>query len=328
MKIMILGAGTFGCALANTLIDAGCEVICWSHSKNSIIKLDNTRTNENLKDIVLNEKIIFTDQISDVNKVDCLVFAIPSFAIRETSKKINNVLNNDVICVIATKGLEEKSMDSCYDIIQSEISNIKDIVIFSGPSHAEELGKKMLTAMVATSNNIECAKVIQKEFTTNYLRIYTQNDVRGVEILGAAKNVLAIAAGFCDGNRNLGDNAKAALLTRGLRELKVIGHFEKCQDSTFYGLTGLGDLIVTANSKHSRNRLFGEFLGKGLNSEDAQKSIGMVIEGVHSVKAIHQLKLKYKLDLPLIETIYKCIYEDIDVEKELINLFQRPLKSE
>lgn len=328
MKVMILGAGTFGCALANTLSDAKCEVICWSHTKESVELLNSTRTNPHLDNIKLNNDIIFSNDLSIVNNVDCLLFVVPSFAIRETARKVNEILNKKIICVIATKGLESQSMDSGYDILKQEIKNIEEIVIFSGPSHAEELAKQMFTTMVSTSNNIETAKLIQQNFSTKYLRIYTQSDVRGVEILGAAKNVLAIAAGFCDGNEALGDNAKAALLTRGLRELKVIGQFENCQDSTFYGLTGLGDLMVTANSKYSRNRRFGELLGQGLNVDEAQQAIGMVVEGLYSVKAIYQLKTKYNLDLPLIEIIYNCIYEGMDIKQALENLYDRPVRSE
>lgn len=257
-----------------------------------------------------------------------VVYVIPSFALRETSKRINAVLEKPQNFVICTKGIEAESMESGYEIVKKEIEKVKNIAILSGPTHAEELAFRKLTTIVATSENIDYAKEVQSIFNNNYLRVYTNTDVNGVEILGAAKNVLAIAAGICDSHPNLGDNAKAALLTRGLRELKIIGLASGADSDTFYGLTGLGDLIVTATSKHSRNRKFGELLGKGLSREEAEEEVGMVVEGVYSVDALHKLKESTNLDLPIIEATYQFIYGGRSLDDILVDMFNREVKSE
>lgn len=328
MKIMILGAGSFGCALANVVSDNGYDVVLWGHLQKEIDYLAKTRENPFVPGAKLNDDISFTADLTEVNHVDMVVYVIPSFALRETSKRINAVLEKPQNFVICTKGIEAESMESGYEIVKKEIEKVKNIAILSGPTHAEELAFRKLTTIVATSDNIDYAKEVQSIFNNNYLRVYTNTDVNGVEILGAAKNVLAIAAGICDSHPNLGDNAKAALLTRGLRELKIIGLASGADSDTFYGLTGLGDLIVTATSKHSRNRKFGELLGKGLSREEAEEEVGMVVEGVYSVDALHKLKESTNLDLPIIEATYQFIYGGRSLDDILVDMFNREVKSE
>lgn len=328
MKIMILGAGSFGCALANVVSDNGHDVILWGHLQKEIDYLAKTKENPFVPGAKLNDDISFTSDLTKVNDVDMVVYVIPSFALRETSKKINSILKKPQNFVICTKGIEAESMKSGYEIVKEEVEKVKDIAILSGPTHAEELAFRKLTTIVATSENMEYAKEVQNIFNNNYLRVYTNTDVNGVEILGAAKNVLAIAAGVCDSHPNLGDNAKAALLTRGLRELKIIGLASDADSDTFYGLTGLGDLIVTATSKHSRNRKFGELLGKGLSREEAEEEVGMVVEGIYSVDALHKLKESTNLDLPIIVATYQFIYGGRNLDDILVDMFSREVKSE
>lgn len=327
MKIAVLGAGSFGCALANVLNENN-DVIVWTNTKESCEKLTKTYENPYIKGAKMHKDISFSTDISVVNNVDYIFFVVPSFALREVSKKINEVAKNKINAVICTKGMEKGTLKSSYQVVKEEIENLKNIAILSGPTHAEEIAFNKYTTIVATSKDIEYAKEIQNTVTTNRFRVYTNTDVIGVEILGAAKNVLAIAAGLCDSHPSLGDNAKAALLTRGLGELKEIGLSQGCRKETFYGLTGLGDLIVTATSKHSRNRKYGELLGQGLNHEEIKKEIGMVVEGIYSVESIYQLSQKSDKEFPIIEAIYNGIFSKLSVDDILEQIFQRNVRKE
>lgn len=327
MKIAVLGAGSFGCALANVLNENN-DVIVWTNTKESCEKLTKTYENPYIKGAKIHKDISFSTDISVVNNVDYIFFVVPSFALREVSKKINEVAKNKINAVICTKGMERGTLKSSYQVVKEEIKNLKNIAILSGPTHAEEIAFNKYTTIVATSKDIEYAKEIQNTVTTNRFRVYTNTDVIGVEILGAAKNVLAIAAGLCDSHPSLGDNAKAALLTRGLGELKEIGLSQGCCKETFYGLTGLGDLIVTATSKHSRNRKYGELLGQGLNHEEIKKEIGMVVEGIYSVESIYQLSQKSDKEFPIIEAIYNGVFSKLSVDDILEQIFQRNVKKE
>lgn len=328
MRVVVLGAGSFGCSIATIAKDNGHEVSLWGHLESEINALKENLENPFIKGAKLSADINYTTDLNVVNEADLVVFVVPSFAIRQVAKNINEILNTKPIFVLASKGLEANTMKSGHTILNEEISGNSPIVTLSGPTHAEEVALRMFTTIVSTSDDKEARDTVQQVFNNAYLRVYTNPDVRGVEIIGAAKNVLAIAAGFCDGSKTLGDNAKAALLTRGLRELKIIGDLEGCQPETFYGLTGMGDLIVTATSIHSRNRGFGELLGKGLTKEEAAKKVGMVVEGVYSVEAIHQLKEKHNLDLPIIEGIYQMLYENGSFEQVFETLVNREIKSE
>lgn len=328
MKVAVLGGGSFGCTIANVLADNKQEVFLWDHQESKVQLLETTKSNPYVEGATLNSEIIYTNELNIINEVELIVYVIPSFALREVSKKINSILNTKKNFLICTKGLEAETMKSGYQIVEEEVEYVQEIGILSGPTHAEELALQKYTTIVSTSKNLTFAQEIQNIFTNDYLRVYTNQDIIGVEILGAAKNVLAIAAGVCDSHPKLGDNAKAALLTRGLRELKLIGMAQKCNPETFYGLTGLGDLIVTATSIHSRNRRFGELLGTGLSAKEAQEKIGMVVEGIYSVSAIHSLKELHNLELPIIEAIHQVLYKDQGIEIVVANIFQRQVKSE
>lgn len=330
MEITVLGAGSFGCSIATIANDNGHKVNLWGHSQLEIDQLKKNLVNPFIDGAIMSDKINYTSDLSVVKNAELVVFVVPSFAIREVAKKVKSMFdsNDYPIFVICTKGLEAKTMKSGHVIIKEEIGSDCEIVTLSGPTHAEEVALRMFTTIVSTSESEFARNKVQKAFNNKNLRVYTNPDVRGVEIIGAAKNVLAIAAGFCDGHKDLGDNAKAALLTRGLRELKIIGDLENCQAETFYGLTGMGDLIVTAMSRHSRNRGFGELLGQGLSKEEASEKIGMVVEGVYSVEAINQLKEKHQLDLPIIGAIYNLLFENGSFDEVFSKLASREIKSE
>lgn len=330
MKIAVLGAGSFGCAIAEVLASNKHDVTLWTHLEEEAKSLSETMENPFIKGAKIDHRISITSDLNIINECMMVVFVVPSFALRPVSKQINEILTGAKTFVVCTKGLEANTMKSGHTIIQEEIAkeNIKGLAILSGPTHAEELAFKKYTSIVSTSDDQYTRELVQTTFNNSYLRVYTNSDVQGVEILGAAKNVLAIAAGMCDSHPDLGDNAKAALLTRGLRELRIIGDYENCNPETFYGLTGLGDLIVTATSKHSRNRKFGELLGTGISKDEAIKVVGMVVEGVYSVQAIHELKEKYNLDLPIIEGIYQVLFNGEDINVMIASEFDRPLGSE
>ncbi len=324
MKVAILGAGSFGTAIANLLIENHHQVLLWSHS---IIGLEKLKYKQDISKEI-DKSIYITNNLSEIEDYQAIVYVIPSTAFKGIALQIKELNFDNKIQIICTKGLDAKTLKSGYDILK-ELNFKDDIVILSGPTHAEELALKKITTIVSTSLNDKLACVVQKMFNNDYLRVYTQSDIIGVEILGAGKNVLAIAAGVCDSHPMLGDNTKAALLTRGLQELMVIGILEGAKKDTFYGLTGLGDLIVTANSKHSRNRKFGDLIGQGIEHEEALNQIKMVVEGLNSIEAMYQLVEKYQLESPIIRSIYKILICKEDINQVIINLIKtRSLKNE
>ncbi len=328
MKVAVLGAGSFGCSIAQVLSANNHDVMLWDFNPENAAKLDQTRTNPFIPDAKIDDTIFVTSDLSEVKNYDMIAYVVPSFALRQTGQQIKDLGVDDKVQVICTKGIEAETMKTGLNIFEEDLGFRGDIVILSGPTHAEELALKKFTTIVSTCSNLETAKLVQSTFNCDYLRVYTQTDVTGVEILGGAKNVLAIAAGICDSHPDLGDNAKAALLTRGLREMTIIGKFEGAQESTFYGLTGMGDLIVTATSQHSRNRKFGELIGKGLTKEEAIAEVKMTVEGVYSVKALYQLAEKHNLDLPIVKTIYAVLEEGKTIDEALGLISGRGLKAE
>lgn len=328
MKIAVLGAGSFGCSIAQVLSNNNHHVKLWDFSEENAKKLDKTRENPFIQGASLSKEIFITSQLQEVEDCEMVVYVVPSFALRETAAKIKSMKIDDCVQVICTKGIEAETMKTGLEILKSDFEFRGDVVILSGPTHAEELALGKMTTIVSTCENEQTAILVQNTFSCEYLRVYTQTDVTGVEILGGAKNVLAMAAGVCDSHSELGDNAKAAVLTRGLRELVTIGRFEGAKESTFYGLTGMGDLIVTATSQHSRNRKFGELIGKGLTKDEALSEIKMTVEGIYSVQALHQLAQKHNLDLPLVNSIYAVLEEGKSIDSMLDILMDRKLREE
>ncbi len=325
MKVTILGAGGWGLALALALDINGHTVSVWSPFEEEIKNLLEKRTNEKLlSGIVIPESIDITSDLQVCATDDITVIATPSFAVRETAKRIKEVKDKGIIVNVA-KGFEQSTGLRLSEVIAEEFKNA-DITVLSGPSHAEEVARKIPTMLTVSGKNSDACKKIQEIFSNEFLRVYTNPDIIGVELGGALKNVIAVAAGVCDG-MGLGDNSKAALITRGLVEMARLGEKLGAKRSTFSGLTGMGDLIVTCTSPHSRNHRFGELVGKGCAIEEALNSVGTV-EGYFACKSAYSLAQKYKVNTPIIELCHKLLYENYPVEDIVRTLMLRPFKEE
>ncbi len=328
-SIGVLGAGTWGIALARLLANKGYDVTVWSHNENAVLNLNKTHIHPNFKDIVLPDSLRFTFEIKDacLNK-DMVVFAVPSVCIRETARKAKDYISDNQLIVDVSKGIEKETLMTLSEVIFDEVKkpNIK-LVCLSGPTHAEEVIKDMPTAIVSASKDEESAKLVQEIFSNSFFRVYTNSDIRGTEICGALKNIIALAAGMSDG-LGFGDNAKAALITRGLQEIKRLGFKLGCTNETFSGLAGVGDLIVTCTSKHSRNNKCGYLIGSGVNPNDAVKEIGMVVEGINALPAALELSKENNVEMPIAYTVNEIIYNGLSPREAVSRLFARELKNE
>lgn len=328
--IGILGSGTWGTALANLLTNIGHEVTLWSKFQEEIDDLVKNRRHRNLKGVEINKDINFTSNIKAavINK-DVIVIATPSIFVRNTAVLIKDYLNDNQIIVTVAKGVEKGTLMTTSEIIHDVLKE-KDlpVVALSGPTHAEEVAIGLPTLIVSACERIQYAEAIQDIFYSDEcLRVYTNQDILGVELCGALKNIIAIAAGMSDG-LGYGDNAKAALITRGLREITKIGLAMGANINTFSGLTGIGDIVVTATSVHSRNHKAGYLLGKGYSLEDTLKEVGMVVEGLNSLEAAKELEKKYNLSLPIIDTVDAIIKGDAQVKDAVPKLFARKKQNE
>ena len=329
-RIGILGAGTWGTALANLLVSIGHKVTLWSKFEEEIKILKETHTHRNLPGVVVNETILFTNDLKEsVVNQDVLVMATPSIFVRETASLIKDYLNDKQIIVTVAKGIEKCTLMTTSEIIHDVLKEKEiPVVALSGPTHAEEVAIGLPTLIVSACENMEAAKEIQDVFySSNCLRVYTNQDIKGVEICGALKNIIAIAAGMSDG-LGFGDNAKAALITRGLREITKIGLAMGANINTFSGLTGIGDIVVTATSKHSRNHKAGYLLGQGYSLEETLQKVGMVVEGLNSLEAAIELEKKYGLNLPIIDTVSAIIEGKTSVKEAVPALFARKKQNE
>lgn len=324
-KITVLGSGGWGMALAISAFNNGCDVTLWSPFKEEVSLLKEKRTNEKLLNgIIIPEAINITDDMSVVEGDDITIIATPSTAVGEVAEKLSRY-NDFGIVVNVAKGLEKGSLKRLSEVISDKIPE-SDIVILSGPSHAEEVARGIPTSLVAASKNPQSAKKVQDIMANEFLRVYTSDDIIGVELGGALKNVIAIAAGGCDG-LGLGDNTKAALITRGLAEMTRLGVAMGAKEHTFAGLTGIGDLVVTCTSKHSRNNRFGYKVGSGISVEEALSEVGTV-EGYYAADMAHSLAVKYRVEMPIVTACYSIMYENKDVKIALFELLNRPNKSE
>ena len=325
MKITVLGAGGWGLALALTLDTNGHNVAVWSPFENEVDALLKNRNNEKLlPGITIPDSIKITTDLSVCVDDEITVIATPSFAVRQTAEKLKSVKSNGILINVA-KGFESSTLMRLSEVLENELPKF-DIVVLSGPSHAEEVARKIPTMLTAAGKNAEACKLVQKTFSNDYIRVYTSTDVIGVEMGGALKNVIAVAAGVCDG-MGLGDNSKAALITRGLVEMSRLGEKFGAKAVTFSGLTGMGDLIVTCTSKHSRNHRFGELVGKGVTVEEALSTVGTV-EGYFACQAAYSLAQKYNVNTPIIELCHKLLFENYPVEDIVKTLMLRPFKEE
>ncbi len=324
-KISVLGSGGWGMALALTAYDCGHSVTLWSPFENEVELLRTTRTNERLlKGVMLPDDIEITTDISCVEGDLITIIATPSTAVGEVSAKLAKQSNYGIVVNVA-KGFERETLNRLSQLIKSNLGS-DNVVVLSGPSHAEEVARRIPTSLVAASKSRPAAEVVQDVLSNEFLRIYTSDDMVGVELGGAIKNVIAICAGICDG-LGLGDNSKAALITRGLAEMTRLGVCMGARERTLAGLAGLGDLVVTCTSPHSRNNRFGNLVGKGTPVEVALKEVGTV-EGYYAALMAHQLAEKYCVELPIIETCYKVLYEGLPINSVVRDLMLRPRGAE
>lgn len=327
MNISVLGAGSWGIALTVLLAHNGHKVSVWSIDENEIKMLKEHREHvTKLPGIKIDESVTFTtDAEESVKDAEIIVMSVPSPFVRNTAKTIAPYVDKPII-VNVSKGIEEDTLMVLTDVILSEIPGAK-LGVLSGPSHAEEVGKLLPTTIVAGATDKETALLIQDTFMCDVFRVYTSPDVIGIELGGALKNVIALAAGVADG-LGCGDNAMAAIITRGISEITRLGVAMGGRSETFAGLSGIGDLIVTCASKHSRNRRAGVLMGQGKSYKEAMEEVNMVVEGVYSAKAAFRLSKKYGIEMPLIETINRVLFEDLDTTEAMNQLLTRTRTSE
>jgi glycerol-3-phosphate dehydrogenase (NAD(P)+) len=331
MKISVLGAGGWGTTLSILLHYNGHQVTLWEYKKNYAKFLERTRENKQyLPGIKIPPEIKITPDLPEatVNK-NVIVLAVPSQFLRGVVKDITfpNIKNS--ILVSVAKGIEKKTLLTMSQMLQDIFPSLDDnqVGVLSGPSHAEEVSKKIPTAVVAASKSEETSKSIQAAFMTAYFRVYSSVDILGVELGGSFKNVIAIGAGIVDGV-GFGDNTKAAIMTRGIAEISRLGLVMGAQPETFAGLSGVGDLIVTCMSRYSRNRYVGEQIGSGKKLKEVLKSMDMIAEGVETCRSVLQLANKKEIETPITEEVYKILFEDKDPVKATTDLMTRDLKME
>lgn len=326
-KVAFLGAGSFGTALSLLLVSKGLEVSIWDRDEEVINNINNYRRNyKYTKDIYISELITAYNNIKEtVQGCNYIVLAVPSHAIRSLCSKIKDIIPKDAIIISIAKGIEDKTNKRLSQVISEELLN--PVVILSGPSHAEEVLLNIPTTVVVTSTDMTYSEKVQDLFMSPNFRVYTNDDIIGIEIGGSVKNIIALAAGVCDGI-GYGDNAKAALMTRGMVEIIRIGEKLGGRAETFSGLTGMGDLIVTCTSMHSRNRRAGILIGKGMKLEDAVKEIGMVVEGVKACKSFYELKEELNIEMPITHVLYEVLFQGKDPKAAVEELMSRDKKSE
>lgn len=327
-KISVLGAGSWGTALALLLADNGHEVTLWSTTEKNASLLREKRENvSKLPGVEIPESIEITSNLEEALKErDIVVLATASPYIRSMSQRIAPFIKKGQILVNVAKGVEADTLMTMGDIIKTELPEA-DVCVLSGPSHAEEVGKRIPTTCVVSANSRKTAEYVQKTFMNSAFRVYTTPDFLGVEIGGALKNVIALAAGAADG-LGYGDNTKAALITRGIAEISRIGVKMGAKIETFYGLSGIGDLIVTCASVHSRNRKAGYLIGKGYTMEAAMEEVQMVVEGVHSARAAQELAEKYNVEIPIISEVNKVLFGGKSAADAVEDLMLRDKKVE
>lgn len=330
-KIGILGAGTWGIALARVLSRNDHEVTVWSAIEKEIEELGKKRIHPKLPNVFIPREIKFTKKIGEVcEKKDFIIFAVPSPFIRKVAEEAREYIPDGQIIIDVAKGIESSSLSFLSEIIEEEMGKegrkVK-VVTLSGPTHAEEVAVDMPTTIVSACPDMEVAEKVQELFENTCMRVYTNSDIRGVELCGALKNVIALACGIASGV-GYGDNTKAAIITRGMAEITRLGLALGCQTETFYGLAGIGDLIVTATSEHSRNNRAGKLIGQGYSAEQAAKEVGMVVEGVNALPAVIKLSEKYNVDMPIIRAVDAIINYGAYPADSVRNLMRRERKNE
>ena len=327
-KIGILGSGTWGTALANLLANSGHQITLCSKFEKDAINLKKTHIHPNLEGTILNDSIIFTASFKEaILDKEIVIFAAPSIYIRGTAIEAKEYLNKDQIIVNVAKGIEDGTFLTMSEVIEDVLGKEYKIVALSGPTHAEEVVKGLPTCITAASLDRPARKYIQKIFSHGQFRVYTNSDPKGVEVAAALKNIIAIACGASDG-LGYGDNAKAALITRGLFEITNLGKAMGCDILTFSGLSGVGDIVVTAISNHSRNHNAGYLFAQGYSYEEVQKKIGMVIEGINSLKSALNLAKKLNVKMPIAEAVNDIVFNKKEPLQVVNALFERELVGE
>jgi len=331
VKVGILGAGSWGTALAVLLNSNGHEITLWEFDKKRCEKLTSEREDNNfLPGVKLPDSIkIISDLQTAVENKDFILFVVPSHIVRRVAENVDKFMLGDAIIISCSKGIENKTLIRLSKVLEENLSQAatQKIAVLSGPSHAEEVGRKIPTAVVIASESRETAEKAQAIFMNEVFRVYTSTDVAGVELGGALKNVIAIAAGISDGV-GYGDNTKAALMNRGMVELTRLGTAMGADPMTFAGLSGMGDLIVTCTSRHSRNRYLGEEIGKGKTLDQVLEKMVMVAEGVKTTLSVHDLSIKKGIEMPISGQVYRVLFEGKDPRDAVRDLMTRDPKAE
>jgi len=329
IKISVLGTGSWGSAIGDLLNQNGHEVIMWQRDAEKVKAMEVDRKHPFFVDLTFSDEVKFTTDLdSAIKGSQLLVVAVPSHSVRELVSRAVEFIEDNVIIVNITKGLELDTLLTMSSVISEEtVGKNVSIVSLYGPSHAEEVVRKIPTTLVAASTEENASKKVQNIFSSRVLRVYTNTDILGLELGGSIKNVIAIAAGICDGI-GFGDNTKAAILTRGIAEMTRLGVALGAQEKTFAGLSGIGDLFVTCSSKHSRNRYVGEEIGKGRKIDEILSEMKMVAEGVKTAKSVFQLCQKHNVDMPISCAVYNVLYNNKDPLESVSELMNRDLRSE
>ena len=327
MKITVLGSGAWGTALSLVLLENGHQVTLWSYTREESQTLRDNHENPMLKGVPLPESLALTDDMSCVKGCGLVVLATPSFAVRTTAAKLKDLVDPGTILVSVSKGIEKDTSLRLSQVIEEEIGDKCPVVVLSGPSHAEEVGRRIPTGVVAAASDQGAAELVQDLFMNPRFRVYTSDDKIGTEICAALKNVIALCAGCCDG-MGCGDNTKALLMTRGLAEMARLGVALGGRKETFTGLAGVGDLIVTCTSMHSRNRRCGILIGQGKGIQEAIQEVGAVVEGYYAAASARVLAQKTGVDMPIAQAAYEVLYEGRDVHGVVADLMTRSKRSE
>ena len=327
MKTVVLGTGGWGTALSLVLCDNGHETVLWSHNPAKAAEMARSRENPLLQGVRLPEALHITGDLECLRGADLVVSAPPSFAVRETARKMAPYLTEQTVVVSVSKGIERDTNLRMSQVIQEEIGNRCPVAALSGPSHAEEVGIRMPTGCVAACRDLPAARVVQDAFMNDYFRVYTSPDIVGVELAGALKNVVALSCGICAG-LGFQDNTKALLMTRAMAELTRLGEKLGGTRQTFGGLAGMGDLIVTCTSLHSRNNRAGILIGQGRSVQEAMDEVGAVVEGYYAAESIHQLSAREGVEMPICSCAYEVLYHGKPIRDVVTELMTRAKKDE
>ncbi len=327
-KVSVIGSGSWGTALAWLLCNNGHNVTLWSflEEENNMF-LEHHENTDKLPGVILPDAVKYTTDLKEaVEGKDLMVLAVPSPAVRSTAKKMKEFVKEGQIIVDVAKGIEEETLMTMTQIIKEEIPQA-EVAVLSGPTHAEEVGKGLPTTIVTGAYNMKIAEYVQNVFMSPVFRVYTSQDILGIELGAALKNVIALAAGIADG-LGFGDNTKAALITRGIAEISRLGIKAGAKASTFSGLSGIGDLVVTCASMHSRNRRAGILIGKGYSMQEAMDEVHMVVEGVYSAKAALKMAKKYDVEMPIVEAVNNILFNGKSASDAVMELMLRVKKEE